>query len=242
MIRYVSCIILSAIILCVLPYLAIAQDAGVSAVEESAAVLDTSPLPDLDAVAPTPQTNDSGEPLTVTGDEGEAISDTNSDSSVSSPDESMPLPEDTIALPPDIAALFEEPVDISKMPSLFFTKWEHGLLIDARRGVATRPVVPGDVGSELLLAPGDGAVAMSPREISLGGIAYLSSDNWTIWLNAIRITPTALPPEIMDIKVYKDRIELDWLDRSANKIYPIRLRPHEKFNLDTRMFLPADGQ
>lgn len=150
------------------------------------------------------------------------------------------------SIDPAIAAEVESfliPLNPLKMPSLFFTKWEHDLLIDARRGANVRPVVPGDAGSELLLAPdGESAVHGSPREINLNGIAYVSPVSWTIWLNNIRITPTALLPEIMDLTVYKDRIEIEWLDRQTNQIYPIRLRPHEKFNMDTRMFLPADSE
>lgn len=160
--------------------------------------------------------------------------------------ESDPFTSDELAaMDPAIAAEIESfylPLDILKMPSLFFTKWERDLLIEARNGAMVRPVVPGDAGSELLSDDGSAAGLNSPREINLSGIAYVSPVSWTIWLNNIRITPTALLPEIMDLTVYKDRIEIEWLDRQTNQIYPIRLRTHEKFNIDTRMFLSADSQ
>lgn len=120
-------------------------------------------------------------------------------------------------------------IDLSKMPSLFFSVWEHDLVSDARRGLTTR-------------APGidDGVAPVAgPRDIALGGIVYAGSKNWTIWLNNIRVSPTAIPEEVMDLKVYKEYIELEWFDGATNQIYPIRLRAHQRFNLDTRMFLPG---
>lgn len=120
-------------------------------------------------------------------------------------------------------------VDLNTMPSLFFSIWEHDLVSDARRGLTTR-------------APGidDGVAPVAgPRDISLGGIVYAGSKDWTIWLNNIRVSPTAIPEEVMDLKVYKEYIELEWFDGSTNQIYPIRLRAHQRFNLDTRMFLPG---
>lgn len=135
------------------------------------------------------------------------------------------------------------PVDLNEMPSLFFTKWEHDLLIEARLGSTTRPVNPGDPGEmEVFALPGDTTgVAGAPTEVELGGILYVSPSDWTIWLNGARVTPTAIPSMIMDIKVFKSHIDMEWLDRGSNQIYPIRLRAHQKFNLESRMFLPAGG-
>jgi hypothetical protein len=45
----------------------------------------------------------------------------------------------------------------------------------------------------------------------------------------------------MDIKVSRAYIDLKWFDGYTNKIYPIRLRPQERFNLDSRIFLPGTG-
>ncbi len=119
-------------------------------------------------------------------------------------------------------------VDVNSMPSLFMSVWEHDLVIDARRGLVTRDPVTDD-----------GITESGPRDVSLGGIVYLARGEWTIWLNSMRVSPTAIPDQIIDLKVFKDYIELEWFDAPTNQIYPIRLRPHQRFNLDTRMFLPG---
>lgn len=119
-------------------------------------------------------------------------------------------------------------VNPNLMPSLFFTVWEHDLIIDARRGLTTR--MPGT---------DDGVPAAGPRDLALGGIVYRNGKDWTIWLNSLRISPNAIPEEVLDLKVYKDYVELEWFDASTNQIFPIRLRAHQRFNLDTRMFLPG---
>jgi len=124
------------------------------------------------------------------------------------------------------------PVDIATMPSLFFSVWEHDLLVDARRGLNTRPANDDD--------QVEATVAEGPRDISLAGIVYTSSKDWVIWLNNMRISPGRIPNEIMDIKVYKSHIDMEWFDASTNQIFPIRLRPHQRFNLDARMFLPGN--
>lgn len=121
------------------------------------------------------------------------------------------------------------------LDTLFFTAWQHALLKEAKEGFVTAPAESGTVSGQ--------AAGRDPgiREISLGGIAYSSSDRWTVWLNGVRVTPDALPPAIMDIKVGRAYIDLKWFDGYTNKIYPIRLRPQERFNLDSRIFLPGSG-
>lgn len=120
-------------------------------------------------------------------------------------------------------------VDVNAMPSLFMSLWEHDLIIDARRGLITRDPLAGD----------GVAADVGPRDIALAGIIYRSSGDWTVWLNSMRVSPTAIPRQVMDLKVFKTYIELEWFDDSTNQIFPIRLRPHQRFNLDTRMFLPG---
>lgn len=118
-------------------------------------------------------------------------------------------------------------VNIDAMPSLFFSIWEHDLVRDARRGLNTRD------------NSDDGVDVVSPRDISLGGIVYAGKADWTIWLNNVRISPNRIPTEVMDLKVFRDYIELEWFDATTNQIFPIRLRPHQRFNLDSRIFLPG---
>lgn len=123
------------------------------------------------------------------------------------------------------------------MKSLFFTAWQHALLQEAKIGFNTRLPNPGDVGADA----GNQNVEPGIREISLGGIAFENISSWTVWLNGVRITPDAIPEQVLDIKVSRAFIDLKWFDRYTNKIYPIRLRPHERFNLDSRIFLPGTG-
>ncbi|HRQ61827.1 MAG TPA: hypothetical protein PLO23_10025, partial [Alphaproteobacteria bacterium] len=139
------------------------------------------------------------------------------------------------------------PVDLTRdvkpdtLPSLFFTFWEHNAIKDARRarGLA-RPPTEAELA---MLSEGETLERIKPppeeREIKLGGIAYTRGGDWTIWLNNKRITPKALPKEIVELRVYKDYIEVKWLDDYTQQIFPIRLRPHQRFNMDSRIFLPG---
>ncbi len=135
-------------------------------------------------------------------------------------------------------------VDIATKPSLFLTIPESDLILDARLGLNTRPIdEPGAPGADLppgaVELPTSALSVDAPREIKLSGLLYKSKSDWIIWLNGKRITPKSLPTEVYDIKVYKNYIELEWFDGNTNQIFPIRLRPHQRFNLDARMFLPG---
>lgn len=128
-------------------------------------------------------------------------------------------------------AITQPAIDVDKMPSLFFSTWQHDLITSARSGLNVRP--PGiDDGTE-------GSIGDAPREIALAGIVYTSKSDWTIWLNNMRVSPGRLPSEVMDLKVYKDHVDLEWFDSTTNQIFPIRLRAHQRFNLDSRIFLPG---
>lgn len=133
-------------------------------------------------------------------------------------------------------------INPNNIPSLVFTHWEHTAIRDARRA---RGLVRAPTGEELQndmnSMPEDLRVKPPPeeRDISLGGIAFVDANDWTIWLNGQRITPKALPEEAMDIKVFDEYIEIKWFDKYTNQIFPIRLRAHQRFNIDTRIFLPG---
>lgn len=128
-----------------------------------------------------------------------------------------------------------EPSDI---PSLIYAPWQHALLNEARIGFNTRVPTKGelDMGS-----PDDPNYKPPPsvRVLNLGGIVFNTPDEWTIYLNGKRITPDAMPSEAVDLRVYKDFIELRWFDVQTNQIFPVRLRSNQKFNLDARVFLPG---
>lgn len=124
--------------------------------------------------------------------------------------------------------------------SIFFTYWQHQAIMDAKdsRG-HVRPPTPEELaalknGAEEDIKPDPG-----PRELALGGIVFKGKDDWTIWLNEQRITPKAIPKEIIDLQVFKDYVEVKWHDEFTGRIYPVRLRSHERFNLDMRIYLPG---
>lgn len=131
-------------------------------------------------------------------------------------------------------------IDPADIPSLFLTPNEENLISDAVEGFLTRPPTEDEVEREQRQAQRDKpSRPSSVREIGLGGILYTSDSDWTIWLNSQKITPSNIPPAIMDVQVFNDYIKLKWLDFQTNQIFPVKLRPHQRFNFDSRMFLPG---
>ncbi len=129
----------------------------------------------------------------------------------------------------------------SNIPSLVFTPSQHALLNEARLGFNTRVPTAKELDPTNMPSPDDPnyRAPSAVRKLSLGGIVFNTPDEWTIYLNSKRITPDALPTEAVDLRVYKDFIELRWFDAQTNQIFPIRLRPNQTFNLDARVFLPG---
>ncbi len=133
--------------------------------------------------------------------------------------------------------------DLSTIPSLFFTYWQHqsiqGAKSDRLRNGVVRPPSQAELDA---IERGDiyESDIVYIREVALGGIVYNSDTDWTIWLNEQRVTPNAIPKEVLGLKVYKDFIELKWIDEKTNNVFPIRLRSHQRFNLDARIFLTGE--
>ena len=133
--------------------------------------------------------------------------------------------------------------DPSDYPSLLLTNQEYLAIIDARnsRGLV-RPASDSEQMIDGAAMGEEQSIPMPPPEeryIRLGGILYKSPDSWTIWLNGARVTPDALPLEVIDFSVKKDYIEMKWFDEYTRQIIPIRLRANQRFHIDTRMFLPG---
>jgi len=127
---------------------------------------------------------------------------------------------------------------IDKMSSLFFTYWQHQSIIDAKNSHGrVRPPTKAELAA--LESGEDFKPDPGRRDISLGGIVYNNEDDWTIWLNGLRVQPDAIPKEVLSLEVFKDYIEVKWHDKYTNKIYPLRLRSHQRFNMDMRIFLPG---
>lgn len=95
----------------------------------------------------------------------------------------------------------------------------------------------------------DRAPETSSRIVSLAGLIYSGPQDWTFWLNGRRVTPDKVPEEVQNLYVTKYYIDFSWFDRQTNQLYPIRLRPHQSFHLDTKVFFtgtippatPVDG-
>lgn len=136
------------------------------------------------------------------------------------------------------SALEKQRVNPNEIPSLLFTHWEHAALMDAKRSIGA---VRAPTQAELNAANREEGYTPPPesRELKLGGIVYKSKEEWTIYLNDTRVTPKALPPDVIDLRVYEEYIDMKWFDAYTNQIFPVRLRPHQRFNLDTRIFLPG---
>ncbi|MGB0720084.1 MAG: hypothetical protein ACPGRX_06400 [Bdellovibrionales bacterium] len=132
--------------------------------------------------------------------------------------------------------------DADTFPSLLFTYWEQVAIQDAKasRGL-TRPPTASELDRSFDQTIEEPKVKppTEERDIYLSGIVYEGAKEWVIWLNGARVTPDALPKEALDLKVYKDYIEIKWYDEFTNKIFPIRLKPHQRFNIDARIFLPG---
>lgn len=130
--------------------------------------------------------------------------------------------------------------NFDEMMPIVHNYWEHAAVMEARRARGmVRPPSEEELARSLRLQQ---TPKQKPppeeREIKLQGIVYVSASDWAIWLNGKRVTPEALPRETLDLKVFKEYVEMKWFDEYTNQIFPLRLRPHERFNIDTRIFLP----
>lgn len=133
--------------------------------------------------------------------------------------------------------------DLSKITSLFFTFKQQQAIQNAKADRKRNGVVRPPSQAELdALERGElyETEQVFIREIALGGIVYNNEDDWTIWLNEQRVTPEAIPTEVLSLNVSKDFIELRWFDEKTDNVYPIRLRAHQRFNMDARIFLTGE--
>lgn len=130
------------------------------------------------------------------------------------------------------------PISVDQMPSLFFTHYQYKAIEQAKnkRGFVAPPteaeLAAINKGENLQLDP-------ESRYIKLGGIVYKDQDDWTIWLNGKRVTPDAVPTQVLDLVVYENYIEVQWMDETTNQIFPLRMKAHQRFNMDMRIFLPG---
>jgi hypothetical protein len=130
---------------------------------------------------------------------------------------------------------------ISELKPLFWMPEELEIINQVKRGVIH--VVPIDE-SEIQGGLIDDTIEMAPktylipRDLKLSGLIYNTEDDWSLWINGIKVTPKKKMDEIRHLSVYKDYIEIKWFDAETNRIYPVRMRPYQRFNIDTGRFLP----
>jgi|GEM_PF-1503112 len=133
----------------------------------------------------------------------------------------------------------DENINPNAIRSLLFSGWEYAAIADA---IAARGLVDPDLYKNRLEQTQERQeedIGPTIRELRLGGILYTSADDWTIWLNGQRLMPGTLPDEILSLDVFNNYIEMKWLDPKTMQIYPVRLRPNQRFNIDRRLFLPG---
>lgn len=82
-------------------------------------------------------------------------------------------------------------------------------------------------------------IELAPREVSLGGIVYVTPDVWTVWINGLQVSPGKIPDEVVSIRVKQAQVRLRWFDRATKKIYDFTLKPHQRYNIDLDTFLPG---
>lgn len=136
------------------------------------------------------------------------------------------------------------PVRVQNIPPLFWNPQELAIIENVKKGIVQFEPLDDKLSQELNDAMDnqrrlDGERYYAPRQITLSGLLYSSQDDWVVWLNGIRVTPDKKLKEIRSINVDKKLIEVQWFDAITDKVYPIRMRPHQKFDLDLQLFLPG---
>lgn len=77
------------------------------------------------------------------------------------------------------------------------------------------------------------------RELRLSSLVYVDNKNWAVWLNETEIRPGQIPENASNMEVTRHYVDIEWHDPYTNQIFPVRLRPNQRFNLDMRVFLPG---
>ncbi len=170
--------------------------------------------------------------------EQQTVAPADSAATPAAPPAGEPVPATSTATP---AVTYEGGLNPNDINPVVFSYWERAAINDARnyRGQTRAPTEEELMRSVKSPAEAKKKPPPEEREIKLGGIVFVDSSDWAIWLNGKRVTPTAIPREVMDLKVYKEYVEMKWFDDYTNQIFPLRIRAHERFNIDARIFLPG---
>jgi hypothetical protein len=138
-------------------------------------------------------------------------------------------------------------IDVRNLAPMFWTPQEIQIIEQIKKGIV--PIEPIDEQSILDNSEGDSNVSnanqeadmlyYAPRQITLNGVVYKSKDDWVIWLNGLRITPKSEFDPLKSISVAEGNVQLKWYDALTDQIFPIKLKPHQKFDFDIKAFLPG---
>lgn len=141
---------------------------------------------------------------------------------------------------PDIAPIEPFPEGYR---ALLFTPHEHLRIVQMVGGRLPTPAaaVVDDIVTEVPLPLMEEGQTID-RVLHLSGIVYANPQDWSIWINGRQISPRAQPDEVRGIRVSRDVVELQWYDAINETVVPVRLRPQQRFSLDTRSFVPAVGE
>lgn len=77
------------------------------------------------------------------------------------------------------------------------------------------------------------------RYLRVSGVTFRSEADWVVWLNGRQLTPDALLPEIIDIKVRKDKVHLTWFDKATGRTVVVVLRPNQTYDILSGLLLPG---
>jgi len=71
-------------------------------------------------------------------------------------------------------------------------------------------------------------------------VVYKAADDWLIWINGQKVTPTVSMKEIVDIQVESDStVHLKWFDIGLNGVIGITMKPNETYDIVTGVLLPG---
>lgn len=138
------------------------------------------------------------------------------------------------AVAPKAPAPAEAAVDIHTpfRQSFFFTSED---IISIKKAMEQQRVAPVSANGQTAA----GQVIPPIRRIALSGVVYKAADDWLIWINGQKVTPTISMKEIVDIKVEREKVHLKWFDIGANYVIDITMRPNETYDIPTGVLLPG---
>lgn len=116
--------------------------------------------------------------------------------------------------------------------SFFFTSED---IISIKKAMEQQKIAPTSAGGQSAA----GQVIPPIRRIALSGVVYTAANDWLIWINGQKVTPTVSMKEIVDIKVEREKVHLKWFDIGANYVIDITMRPNETYDITTGVLLPG---